>query len=191
MTGDRNLRIGVLATLLALGPLNGTAAAADVSDPATGFAVSLPAGMSAVRAERPDQAATFGIRSDRAVPRMAPGSANLCQVAFRPAPQNAELTQGQINEMALGQPGQDNVRAAVGRTFRIEALEPFELRGARGLEIVGVPLAGPGAEGVRVVLSLLETPRGRLTMSCATGADDLEPGLRAFRELRDGVRMPD
>ena len=181
------LTVTVLAALRGAAPARAKEA---VSDAATGFALTLPEGMTAQRVERPDQAVTFAVTSSRPLPRLPASSAHLCQLGYREAPANAALTQAQINAMALREDRQDSVRATVGRAFRVEAMRPFELGGARGLEIVGEPLAGPGAAEVRVVLSLLETPRGRLTMSCATQAADLDAALDAVRALRAGARLP-
>jgi len=82
----------------------------------------------------------------------------------------------------------DNAAAALSRTFDVTTKQTFVLDGATGVELVGKPKAG--VPGAGVFISMIDTPRGRTTLNCATRIEELDGALNQFRLIRAGITLP-
>ena len=180
----RLLTAASLATLALLTP------AFAAEDEATGLGVNLSDEF-IVEATPPmaQYTANFGVKSASGTPANFEGEAYLCQVSFAPAPQNADLSQEEINAMLTSPEWLDLAKQSMEPVFTFEEDSGFELAGFNGHEFIAVPKQ-EGAEDVRLVLSMLETSKGRTAISCVAHADTLAETLDTFRAIRDGVTPP-
>lgn len=177
--------------LLSLAALACAAPAFAAEDAATGLAVTLPEADFVVETipAQPPYTANFGVKAGANGPAPFEGEAYLCQVSFAPAPQNADLSQDEINEMITSPEWLEVAKQSMSQVFDFESDTGFKLADYRGHEFVAVPRQ-EGAEDVRLVLSMLETAQGRTALSCVAHADQLESMLTTFRTIRDGVTPP-
>ena len=72
---------------------------------------------------------------------------------------------------------------------RIEETRTFDQHGAKGIEFVIAPSLGPDHKNAWQYISLLDLPRGRIAVSCATRLDAMPKALDAFRAIRDGAAL--
>lgn len=159
-------------------------------DAATGLAVNLPDTFLVESAESPPPYnVTFGVKSASDEPATLEGEKYLCQVSFQDVPANAGLTMEKINEQ-IGSPGWIAMaKEGMSSIFDFVSDSSFELDGYRGHEFIGKPKQ-KNAEHVRLVLSMVETAKGRTAISCVTDADRLDVVLPAFHTIRDAVTPP-
>ncbi|WP_159997840.1 hypothetical protein [Roseomonas sp. 18066] len=153
------------APLLTCTLLAGTALAAPLRDAASGLTVNPPPGYEAsVMPPTGPQTARFQIRrgDDRDTG---------CQTAFTPAPQNAQLSQAQINQLALSPGWQEIARKTLTSTiYDILSAERFDLDGLTGLQMIADfkadPRLPPRSRELRSYFVILETPKGRTSTVC-------------------------
>lgn len=161
-----------------------------VEDAETGLTVTLPDSFLVEAAPSPPPYnVTFGVKAASEEPSTLAGEKYLCQVSFQSVPANAGLTLEKINEQ-IGSPGWIAM-AKDGMSSILEFVSDssFELNGYRGHEFIGQPKQ-KNAEHVRLVLSMVETAKGRTAISCVTDADRLDAVLPTFHTIRDGVTPP-
>lgn len=177
-------------TLAVLASLTLAPAAFAQEDAATGLAIDLPDDFT-VEAIPPaaPYTANFGVKSASGTPANFDGEAWLCQVSFAPAPQNADLSQDEINNMVTSPEWLQLAKDSMAPVFDFEQDSGFELAGFNGHEFVAVPKQA-GAENVRLVLSMLETSKGRTAISCVADEATLDEALPVFRTIRDSVAPP-
>ncbi|MCQ4161319.1 hypothetical protein NON00_15475 [Roseomonas sp. GC11] len=126
--------------------------------------------------------------------RRPPEADTTCQIAYVPAPQNARMTQEQINALVRS-PGWQNVeRARLLDRYQILALTPTEVKGRTALEVVadfrprdGLP---ERALQVRSYFALIETPAGRTTTVCVAEKAQFEARQAEFRSILQGLSPP-
>ncbi|MNX73187.1 hypothetical protein D3C86_1045760 [compost metagenome] len=159
------------------------------ADPATGFALAVPAPYQIIGNRKTARFDTLvEVGSASGVPPLAGASGYLCAVGFKAAAPGVRRTQAELNA-----PKAVEARAAAVRHVQakqdatLERLEEFELRGARGIDYVVAPGSGPGHEGIRQYTALFDTPQGRVTVACATTRDAMPAALAGLRKIRDGV----
>lgn len=159
-------------------------------DAETGLAVNLPETFVVEAAESPPPYnVTFGVKSASDEPAPLTGEKYLCQVSFQDVPANADLTIEKINEQ-IGSPSWVAMaKDGMSSIFDFVSDASFELDGYKGHEFIGKPKQ-KNAEHVRLVLSMVETAKGRTAISCVTDADRLDAVLPAFHTIRDGVTPP-
>ncbi|MGL4496941.1 MAG: hypothetical protein ACRCUX_14110, partial [Beijerinckiaceae bacterium] len=145
-----------------------TGAAFAFSDSATGFAVAPPAPFTTEPTQRRQFDVGAGVISPAGKPPIVGETKYICEAGFKSAPQNASLTRAQINTMIESKEWVNLARAALELAFSIEAQNHFTLRGYRGMEFHARPKLGPGHENVRMSVSMVETPKGRVTVICGT-----------------------
>ena len=162
MVSKRSMRV-CLDACLALA-LIAPATAEPLRDESTGLSIDPPEGYIA-RALGPTP--TFVVRFEVKKPSDRDTG---CQVAFTPLPQNAELKQGDINEIVEGQRWLDLARATVAINYDVSATERFNVNGIGGVAMIGDFKSRPGlparAQDVRTLFMLIETPKGRTTTIC-------------------------
>jgi hypothetical protein len=159
-------------------------------DAATGLAVNLPdTFVVEASTSPPPYNVTFGVKSASDEPAPLKDEKYLCQVSFQDVPNNAGLTMEKINEQ-IGSPGWVAMaKDGMSSIFEFVSDSSFELAGYKGHEFIGMPKQ-KNAEHVRLVLSMVETARGRTAISCVTDADRLDAVLPTFHTIRDAVTPP-
>ena len=159
-------------------------------DAETGLAVTLPDTFVVEAVESPPPYnVTFGVKSASDDPAPLTGEKYLCQVSFQSVPGNADLTEEKINEQ-IGSPSWVAMaKEGMASIFDFVSDSSFELDGYKGHEFIGKPKQ-KNAEHVRLVLSMVETAKGRTAISCVTDADRLDAVLPTFHTIRDGVTPP-
>lgn len=159
-------------------------------DAATGLAVNLPdTFVVEASASPPPYDVTFGVTSASGDPAPLTGEKYLCQVSFQSVPNNAGLTMEKINEQ-IGSPGWIGMaKDGMSSILDFVSDSSFELDGYKGHEFIGMPKQ-KNSEHVRLVLSMVETAKGRTAVSCVTNADGLDAALPTFHTIRDAVTPP-
>lgn len=114
-------------------------------------------------------------------------TAPICIVAFQPLPDNAGTTQAQINAN-VPQWGKA-VEAELAPALRFEAQETFEQNGLIGYQMITSPKGATSAK-MRIVLSVLETPKGRTVVNCSGDAQTLTQAMPTYNLIRAGVTAP-
>jgi hypothetical protein len=117
-----------------------------------------------------------------------------CRVGFQPAPQNAGMTQEEINQLTAKPEWADLVRTTLSRVYDVISLERFEHAGVRGAVVIGdfrmPPGAPPRAGEVRSWLVLLETPKGRTSVVCVGEKASFDARRGEFDAVTRGVTLP-
>lgn len=163
-----------------------------VEDPASGLKINLSSDFVVKRDSTKDPVydVLFGIDPASGLPPPVGTSNYLCGVTFRAAPQNAGFTQAHINEMITGQEWNVQARRSLSANIVLETANAFHIDGITGVEFTGIPKAGPDHENVRLMMSMLETPRGRTTITCATTRANFDSVVPMFHTIRNGVSPP-
>jgi hypothetical protein len=175
---------GVVAVMMLSAPAIAQTSAVDA------FAVKLASPYKVAPSSHPINDSTFAITTSAEKPRPSSSDKVLCKAGFKLAPQNAKLSQAQINSFVGSDQWRQGSRATISRGFKIESDAGFNDKGVAGHEFVAVPLQGPDASRTRVYLTIAETPAGRTSMSCATFVEDFAAALPAFRAIRAAITMP-
>ncbi len=160
------------------------------ADPATGFGLAPPAPFAIEPTTRRQFDVGVGIKSASGQPAPAGTSPYVCEAGFKAAPQNASLTQAEINAQMEKPEWVRLIRATIELAFNVTAERRFTLQGFRGIEFQGSPKAGPGHENARMVMSMVETPKGRVTMVCVTERSGFDRALPQFRAIRATITLP-
>jgi hypothetical protein len=165
-----------------------SASAQPLSDPASGLAITPPPGYVA-RTVAPT--GNYTIAFDVKKPDDKDTG---CRVAFQPVPQNASLTQDEINAFTAKPEWPDLVRTTMSRIYVVISLDPFEHAGVRGAVVVGdfklPPNAPPRAGEIRSWLALLETPKGRTSAACVAEKTSFDARRGEFDAVARGVTLP-
>ncbi len=168
--------------------LSVAAAAADpVRDDATGLSVQAPPGYEARKTEGdPRYAAVYAVQKS--------GEEDTgCKVAFQPAPQNAELTQADINAFTQKKEWTDLIKATLALRYDVASVTPFEQSGLAGAAVVAdfKPVEGaPQTAAVRSYLVLLDTPKGRTTVVCVGDKASFDARRAEFEAIARAVSPP-
>ncbi|MBL8590853.1 MAG: hypothetical protein JNK46_20145 [Methylobacteriaceae bacterium] len=173
-----------------LASLAAPAAAQGFRDEATGFAVNPPAPFVAQATTRRQFDVGAGISPTTGVPPIAGTGKYLCEAGFKAAPQNAGLTQAEINALSAGKEWRDIARAMFGVVFHVDAMRSARIGAIAGVEIEARPKFGPDYENARVFAAIHETPKGRVTMICSTTKAAWAKALPAFRAVRATITAP-
>ena len=164
------------------------ATAAPLRDAATGLSVDPPPGYNAAAVPPSGaQAARFALRR-------SDDQDTGCQLAYVSAPQNAGLTQAQINDLTRTPALQGVARARLSPVYDVREQSLFEHGGILRVTLVadlrprdGLPAR---ALALRSFFAILETPRGRTTMVCVADKT-LFPARRAeFEAIARGIAPP-
>lgn len=165
-----------------------SATAQPLSDPATGLTITPPPGYVArTTAATGTNTVAFDVKK--------PDDKDTgCRVAFQPVPQNANLTQDDINTFTANAEWPDLVRTTLSRLYEIISLDPFEHAGVRGAVVIGdfklPPNAPPRAGEIRSWLALLETPKGRTSVACVAEKTSFDTRRGEFDAVAHGVTLP-
>ncbi len=166
------------------------AAATAFEDAATGFAVAPIPGATIQPASRRQFDVGVAVDPDSGFPPRAGTGAHLCEAGFKAAPQNATLTQAEI-DAAFARPEWANmVRSIFELTFAVTSLRRVRLDGANGFAVEARPKFGPDHDNARAFLTLHETPKGRVTLVCVTTAAAWRKAAPFFRRVAGAIRLP-
>jgi hypothetical protein len=180
-----------LSALLMFAALLPGAAHAFSTDPATGFGIRPPAPFVAEQTTNRRQFDVgIGVKSATGAPAPAGTGTYVCEAGFKAAAQNNAMSREEINAF-MDKPEWVNIaRATMELAFSISAQQRFTLEGYRGIEFRGRPKAGPGAENVRMFMSIVETAKGRTSMICVTDRVVYSKALPQFRAIRATINLP-
>lgn len=138
---------------------------------------------------RPNYDIVVTVNSTSGKPTSANADGNLCGVAYKQAPQNAALSQSDINERLTQPQWMEIIKSPFQAWSTIERTEIFEQDGVKGVELTVAPKAGPNHEAVRIYLALWETPKGRIVVSCAIKVDEMPQALVDLQTIRRATRV--
>jgi hypothetical protein len=131
---------------------------------------------------------TVIVNSLNGSPSLGAGDDYLCQVGFKAERESAAFTQEEINLQVEQPEWLEGVAQALSRSFEVTARQTFVLHGATGVELVGKPR--DAAQGSGVFVSMIDTPKGRTTLNCATRPDEIDAAVNQFRLIRTGITPP-
>lgn len=183
-------RFGKLATLTLAVPLFLPVAGYAASDNASGLAVNPPENFRVEKSSHRRHDVAFAIFAKNGKPVAANRDGSLCKVAYKSAPQNARVSREQINSLTVTKDRQNMVRRILGRVFEIGSLQVIDHQGYKALEIHATPKVGPDAANVRLFLAMIETVKGRTSLTCATRKSAFPAALKDFRAIRATVNAP-
>jgi hypothetical protein len=181
---------GRAAIIAALMIASGTTSAF-YQDPTTGFALTPPKGWTVEQSSgRRQFDVGVTVNPDAGRPRKAGNGPGVCEAGFKAAANNAGLTQKEINDLVNKPEWVKLARTTIELVFQISGQQRFTLQGFRGIEFQGRPKAGPNAENARIFMSIVETPKGRVSMVCAIDKADFAGALPKLRAIRAGINLP-
>jgi hypothetical protein len=190
-TSTENTAVRSIVAIVLLGALSPASALAFSTDPATGFGINPPAPFVAERTTNRRQFDVgVGVKSTTGAPATVGTTPYVCEAGFKAATQNNDLSRDEINAF-MDKPEWVNVaRATMELVFSITSQQRFTLEGYRGIEFRGRPKEGPGAENVRMFMSIVETAKGRTSMICVTDRAGFNNALPRFRAIRATINLP-
>jgi hypothetical protein len=159
-------------------------------DKATGLKVEPPSPYTAEATKRPGQAAVAGIKASTGKPATIGTSRYNCEIAYMAAEANAGMSQADLNARITSEEWRGMAIQAVERALKDVAASNYDLSGYTGIELIGTPKTGPDADKTRMILSISETAKGRVTMSCAVNSDEFDAALKDFRAIRATITLP-
>ncbi|MDR3474481.1 MAG: hypothetical protein P4M09_22760 [Devosia sp.] len=181
-----------LLTAAALAGVLGLAAppvvAAPFVDAASGLKVDPPQPFVVAPAKSQTYDVAVVVNSLTGAPPLGAGDNYLCQIGYQGLPGNADLDQEEINLQVEQPDWLDHAAAAMSRSFDVTGKATFVLDGATGIELVGKPKDSTHASGVFV--SMVDTPKGRTTVNCATRPEEIDGAVNQFRLIRASVTLP-
>ncbi|MGY4801814.1 hypothetical protein ACVMLK_10205 [Teichococcus aerofrigidensis] len=183
----RTALVRALLCLSLMAPLL-PAVAAPLRDVASGLGVAPPPGYTAepIPAQG-DQTARFALRrpTDRDTG---------CQVAYVPAPQNAAMSQEQLNRLMATPRWQELVLATLAPRYTPLRSAPYAHAGIGGLSLVADFRPGQGlpdrAGAVRSLFVIQETPKGRTTLVCLGEKAEFAAREAEFLAVARGITPP-
>ncbi|HWX48654.1 MAG TPA: hypothetical protein VNZ61_11415 [Roseomonas sp.] len=168
--------------------LSTPAGATPLRDAGTGLTFEPPPGYSA------SAVPTTGAQSARFALRRPEDQDTGCQIAYAPAPQNAQLTQPQINELTRTPGWQALARARLAPLYDVLEQSVFDQGGILGLKLVGDLRPREGlparAQVLRSFFAIQETPRGRTTLVCVAEKPSFATRRAEFEALARSIVPP-
>ena len=113
------------------------------------------------------------------------GEAHLCQLRFEAVA--VQQTQDWFNARMKDEALLAQARVPLEEVLTLRSETPFALGDVVGREYVGLSRENPKAVAV---VSMIVTPRGRLTMNCMLRAEYADSTLTVVRMIRDSIRPP-
>ncbi|MGL4634602.1 MAG: hypothetical protein ACRCWF_01340 [Beijerinckiaceae bacterium] len=165
-----------------------------VQDAATGFGIRLPEPFVAEQlGGRSEYDVGFGIISKSGKPQkyvLQDGGGHLCQASFKAVAINASISRQARNALIDGPEWVDQARATFEPVLNISLQQRFTIQGYRGIEFQGHSKTGGRLENFRFFISIADTQKGRVVLSCVTSKDDYPKALRQFRNIRANLILP-
>src|SRR5688500_7794265 len=120
-------------------------------------------------------------------PRRADGEEFLCEISWKWVPSQQARTQQWLNDRWTDEAVMKQALGAVTSFMQVKSEQTFALE-----DVVGKELTGPmrNESSSVVVMSIANTPRGRVQMLCMLRAAEAEAALPVLRSIRDTIRLP-
>ena len=120
-------------------------------------------------------------------PRRADGEDFLCEISWKWVPSQQARTQQWLNDRWTDEAVMKQALGAVTSFMQVKSAQTFALE-----DVVGKELTGPmrNDSSSVVVISIANTPRGRVQMLCMLRAAEAEAALPVLRSIRDTIRVP-
>lgn len=187
------MRLFIMARTLPLflAALASPVAAQGYADPVSGLAIAPPAGLTVTSAQpRPNFDLTVDIAGDEVLESVQENG-KLCSIAFKNAPQNADLSRAQINALMKKPEWRNLYKAAFELIGTVTRTSTFQHQGYAGLEFQVTPKVGPNAANIRMHVATVETSKGRTVFSCVTDVANQRKAMPIFAAIRRGTRVPE
>lgn len=120
-------------------------------------------------------------------PRRAAGEDFLCEISWKSVPSQQARTQQWLNDRWTDEVVMTRALGAVSSFMQVKSDKTFTLADVVGKELVGPMRKDPSTV---VVMSIANTPRGRVQMLCMLRAAESEEALPVLRSIRDTIRVP-
>lgn len=178
------------------GPPAETPRLREIKHAATGFAVALPVPLvtTGVPVAGPETV-RFRLFSETGAPPQVAAAEELCSIAFTladPSGAIAHLSQEQLNADEIVDAASKRLTDRITATgHEVENAMPilFDDGGVRGIEILFAPAAVAERAAVRSYMAVAYTPKGVITLRCATSPDAMEQARILFRTVAWGARV--
>ncbi|MGE3645684.1 MAG: hypothetical protein AB7F96_17710 [Beijerinckiaceae bacterium] len=170
--------------------LSSAAPAIAETDSATGFALTLPAGLTLRTSAKGASDVAWSLLSPSGKPVAANKDGTLCKLTCKALPGNAGLTRQRINAVVADPKRLAAIRTNMGQNFDVLDISVIQHQGFNGYRMKMTPRIGPDAENVRSMLWIIETNKGRASISCATKAPDWDAAQKLFEAVRSNMTIP-
>jgi hypothetical protein len=166
------------------------ASADSFDDATTGIYVATSDDFTISRGMREGYALVLHINPVGSFPSRVEGESRLCGLYFKAVP-SAE-TQQWLNARWKDEAALAQGRRFFDRVLQVKSEETFTLRNVNGADVVGLELVGPSRKNPEeiVMLSLVNTPRGHLQLTCLLRSDQAVKASFAVRAIRDTIKPP-
>ncbi len=160
------------------------------------FTLVAPAGMTAAPTSSRQFDTSFGVNTqDGSIPN-AGTSRHVCEIGFKFNSANNHLTQAEINTVTSQPQWRTSMRDALanspfGTIFELNSVRAASVQGYKGVEFALTPKLGPGAADIRGLMTMVETPKGRMTSVCITTAPAFVKAEQRFRALLRNAHLPE
>ena len=183
------LAVPILAALVAVVPV-APASADTYNDATTGIYVATPDDFTIRRVVREGYDLVLDINPVGSFPSRVEGQARFCGLYYRAAPSGE--TQQWLNARWKDEAVLAQARDLVGRIMQVKSEETFTLRDVTGGDVVGLEFVGSWRQDPTAVfmMSLANTPRGQLQMTCLLRSDQAVKAGFALRAIRDTIKPP-
>ena len=157
----------------------------------SGFGITPPTGFTAEQTSRKQFDVSVGVASATGKPSIAGNGRHQCEAGFKFSEKNNALTKAEINAFMRKPEWTNMARSTLETVFKIHTSTPFTLQGYRGAEFEMEPKSGPDAANTRMMMSIVETPKGRMTTICLTHLPEFSGAKKAFRAIRQSMTLPE
>jgi hypothetical protein len=167
-----------------------TAWAQAFSDRNSGFSITPPAPYFAKASRRPQFDVGASIQSKTGFPPIAGNSGSVCEAGFNATSANQGMSPAALRKAIESKEWRSVARSSIAILFQIQSERLFTLQGYRGIEFAVIPKAGPDAANARLLLSIVETARGRVTLICGTTRSAYPRARFGFNSIRSSINLP-
>ena len=175
------------ALLVAAGAAALPAAAEVYNNKSLPIYVETPAGFPIRPASVPGYDLVLRIDPTGNFPRRADGEDFLCEISWKAVPSQQARTQQWLNDRWTDEAVMTQALGAVTSFMQVKSDQTFTLEDVVGKELTGPLHKDPSTV---VVMSIANTPRGRVQMLCMLRAAEVEAALPVLRSIRDTIRVP-
>ncbi|WP_210253420.1 hypothetical protein [Antarcticirhabdus aurantiaca] len=181
-----------LGFMLAGAAMSCSAAAAEFTDPKTGFSVTVPAGF-ALKSPRsdPNHDILIDVVSLSGQPPAAGGGEAICAAGFKRFPDGTVASQAELNAQPAIEKMANDIKAMLrSHDMELQLMRSIPSKDFAGIEVVSKPMRGPDHENVAIYMATMDRVVGRTNIVCVTRDDALIEAMSVFQVIRDGARPP-
>ena len=117
-------------------------------------------------------------------------SAQMARFAARGFLRFDAVVPDEINAQFIKPEWRNMAKATLEMVFDVNRVDGVQLNGIEGVAMQAAPKSSSPDQDVFVHLSMLETPKGRTTLSCVTSKAGAEAALPVFMSILAGVQPP-